>query len=274
MCENKLGELAKSLIAAKAEMAPLIAAQTANVKMKTGGTYSYSFAELADVYRVSEAALGKHGIAIFQNVWTSTETSTATVETMLYHAASDQSFTGGHIEMRAAGTPQDMGSAITYARRYSLVSTVGLATQDDDGSAATTAAQSRQATNGKAPQATKPPAPKPKPVAAIAEPEPPIAALHPVVAEWLNADNAADAAKAWAVENGAQPNDFAARNSLKKIVENDFDGKFTKDNAAAVLVAFHGRQLEHLESQADVVPVDDDDYDHAAADEEHAHRYS
>ena len=156
MCENKLGELAKSLIAAKAEMAPLIAAQTANVKMKTGGTYSYSFAELADVYRVSEAALGKHGIAIFQNVWTSTETSTATVETMLYHAASDQSFTGGHIEMRAAGTPQDMGSAITYARRYSLVSTVGLATQDDDGSAATTAAQSRQATNGKAPQATKP----------------------------------------------------------------------------------------------------------------------
>lgn len=150
---NQLGALAKALIAAKSEMEPLIAAQTAKVQTKSGGSYSYSFAELSDVYRTCESVLGRHGIAILQNVWTSAETNYAVAETMLYHADSDQSFTGGHIEMPARGTPQEVGSAITYARRYSLVATVGLATQDDDGNAASNnhaeiQRKSAQRTNG------------------------------------------------------------------------------------------------------------------------------
>lgn len=136
----KIGALAKALIAAKREMGPLVAAQVAKVSTKSGGSYSYTFAELADVYDVCEETLGKQGIAVLQNVWTTYERGAAAIaETTLYHADSDQYYTSGHVEMRTASatpTPQEVGSAITYARRYSLVSAVGLATQDDDGSSA------------------------------------------------------------------------------------------------------------------------------------------
>ena len=47
--------------------------------------------------------------------------------------------------------PQGMGSAVTYARRYSYMAIIGLAAEDDDGNAA-----SRQ--GAKAPQAIERPA--------------------------------------------------------------------------------------------------------------------
>jgi hypothetical protein len=77
----------------------------------------------------------------------------------------------------------------------------------------------------------------------------PADAIPSRVAEWLNQSKPADAAKAWAVETGAQPNDFAARNSLKKIVD-DLGGKLTTANAAQVLHRFYLRQQEHLAEQA------------------------
>lgn len=80
-------------------------------------------------------------------------------------------------------------------------------------------------------------------------------AISATVAEWLNAGKPADAAKLWAVSSGAQPNEHAARNSLKKIVDEQFSGKFTTDNAVKVLSAFHKRQLEHLAEQAAAEPT-------------------
>lgn len=58
--------------------------------------------------------------------------------------------------------PQGIGSALTYARRYSLMAMVGIAAEDDDGEAAT----GRQAPNVPA----KPPQPAKSPAKAIAEP--------------------------------------------------------------------------------------------------------
>lgn len=81
----------------------------------------------------------------------------------------------------------------------------------------------------------------------------PADAIPSRVAEWLNQSKPADAAKAWAVETGAQPNDFAARNSLKKIVDDQFGGKLTTANAAQVLYRFYLRQQEHLAEQAEQV---------------------
>lgn len=80
-------------------------------------------------------------------------------------------------------------------------------------------------------------------------------AISATVAEWLNAGKPADAAKLWAVSSGAQPNEHAALNSLKKIVDEQFSGKFTTDNAVKVLSAFHKRQLEHLAEQAAAEPT-------------------
>ena len=49
------------------------------------------------------------------------------------------------IALPAVGTPQAVGSAITYARRYSLLATIGLATEDDDAQAAAKRAAPRKA---------------------------------------------------------------------------------------------------------------------------------
>lgn len=78
-------------------------------------------------------------------------------------------------------------------------------------------------------------------------------ALHPTVAEWLNADNPAKAAQAWAIEIGAQSSEHSARNSMKKIVTDQFSGKFTDGNKNDVLTAYFHRQQEHLAELADAV---------------------
>ena len=53
-------------------------------------------------------------------------------------------------------------------------------------------------------------------------------------------------AYAWAIEAGACQNEFEAKNSMKKIVENKFDGKLTRDNVRQALAAFYQRQQEKL----------------------------
>jgi len=78
----------------------------------------------------------------------------------------------------------------------------------------------------------------------------PADAIPSRVAEWLNQSKPADAAKAWAVETGAQPNDFAARNSLRKIVDEQFGGKLNGVNLSQALHRFYLRQQEHLAEQA------------------------
>lgn len=81
----------------------------------------------------------------------------------------------------------------------------------------------------------------------------PANAIPATVAGWLNQAKPADAAKAWAVEQKAQPNEHAARNSLKKIVDNDFGGTFNTSNATQVLTAFYNRQLEHMAEKVSLV---------------------
>jgi len=59
------------------------------------------------------------------------------VETVLVHESGEQ-ISGGVLHVPAAkNDPQGYGSALTYARRYSLMATCGIAPEDDDGNQAT-----------------------------------------------------------------------------------------------------------------------------------------
>jgi len=70
--------------------------------------------------------------------------------------------------------PQGYGSAITYARRYSLQSIVGISAEDDDGNAASQPQPARPAPQAK-PAA---PAPKPAPQPTVKKPEPPVDLMY------------------------------------------------------------------------------------------------
>ena len=58
------------------------------------------------------------------------------LKTRLIHAESGQWISSTAIIPLPKNDPQGMGSAITYARRYSLCAILGIVTEDDDGNAA------------------------------------------------------------------------------------------------------------------------------------------
>jgi hypothetical protein len=74
-----------------------------------------------------------NGLCVIQ--FPNTDGNRVTVETILAHSSGE--YISESLTMVAImDTPQSIGSAITYARRYSLLAALGVATCDDDGAAA------------------------------------------------------------------------------------------------------------------------------------------
>lgn len=98
--------------------------------------------------------LNRNNFAVVQAV-THTEDNQPELTTKLLHSSGGE-MSSGMLLMSKSADPQGQGSAITYARRYALVSMLGLTVgEDDDGNAATTAEakaqeESRQTTNPRA----------------------------------------------------------------------------------------------------------------------------
>jgi ERF superfamily len=119
----------------------ILAAETAHVtgEAKDGRPirYSYGYADLAGVSQVVLRAIGRYGLS-FRALPTMTEQGFGLVYT-LAHAASGQRETGFWPLPDPLRTgAQAVGSAITYARRYTLLAVTGTAVDkdDDDGAAA------------------------------------------------------------------------------------------------------------------------------------------
>jgi hypothetical protein len=80
-------------------------------------------------------ALNANGIGLLQPTHECADG--VTVETLFIHESGEQ-MSGGKLHVPAAkNDPQGYGSALTYARRYSLMAACGIAPEDDDGNAAT-----------------------------------------------------------------------------------------------------------------------------------------
>lgn len=120
--------IAKAFVAAQKEFAPAI-------KNSTNPHFRSAYVDLAGCVEAVLDALNNHGIALMQR--THECDNGVKVETVLLHE-SGESITGGIIQVPAdKQTPQGYGSALTYARRYSLMAATGIAPEDDDGHAAT-----------------------------------------------------------------------------------------------------------------------------------------
>ena len=134
-----IGELAGALAKAQAGLGKLVASKTAKLKGKAKGSgkeyeYSYTYANLPDALEACRDTLNTNGIAIVQEPATGGGQGIE-VRTMLVHS-SGQWLRSGALFMPSKSGAQDVGSAITYARRYQLLAMVGLAPEDDDGAAA------------------------------------------------------------------------------------------------------------------------------------------
>lgn len=95
--------------------------------------FKSSYADLADICTVTKKVLPKHGLCYTQLV--TGETGKYSLVTMLIHT-SGQWLAGDYPLVPTKNDPQSLGSAVTYARRYSLQAIVGMASEDDDGNSA------------------------------------------------------------------------------------------------------------------------------------------
>lgn len=125
-------QIAPAFIKAKKAFAPAM-------KDKTNPAFRSKYADLGACLEAVEDALLENGIALYQE--TSEDPTGVTVETVLLHE-SGETIRGGKLHVPAAKQdPQGYGSALTYARRYSLMAACGIAPEDDDGNAATKSAR-------------------------------------------------------------------------------------------------------------------------------------
>lgn len=125
--EYEMKTIAAAFVKAKREFGPAL-------KDKTNPAFRSKYADLGACLEAVEDALLAQGIALIQE--TSLDDSGVTVETVLLHE-SGESLRFGKLHVPAAKQdPQGYGSALTYARRYSLITACGIAPEDDDGNAA------------------------------------------------------------------------------------------------------------------------------------------
>jgi hypothetical protein len=150
------GELAAALVDVLAELTDVARSRVADT-----GSYSYRFAELADVLDVVRPVLHAHGLGHVQLVDTEPVGNgvQVSVRTMIVHH-SGSTFASPPIRLAVLSTDaQRVGSAITYARRYSLMATLGIAGEDDDGQTAGTSSPPSRRESRAAATATAPPPP-------------------------------------------------------------------------------------------------------------------
>ena len=99
----------------------------------TNPHFKNQYADLPAVLEAVRPVLNKHGLSVVQHP--GFEDGLCTLSTMLLHKS------GEWMSAQAAAPvsrqdPQGIGSAVTYLRRYSLASVMGIGQADDDGNAA------------------------------------------------------------------------------------------------------------------------------------------
>jgi len=105
------------------------------LKSSTNPHFRSKYADLSACVEAVIEGLNGAGIALIQR--TSMDDTGVTVETVFVHESGEMMECGKLHVPAAKQDPQGYGSALTYARRYSLMAACGIAPEDDDGNAAT-----------------------------------------------------------------------------------------------------------------------------------------
>lgn len=128
MSEN-INELAAALAKAQGEM------KNAG-KTSDNPFFKSKYADLAEILNAVREPLSKYGLSVSQLYdGMGMPDKTITVTTLLMHSSGQYIGNSANYPVAKADI-QGVGSAITYARRYSLAAILGLSQEDDDGNAA------------------------------------------------------------------------------------------------------------------------------------------
>ena len=123
-------ELAKSLVTAQAAMSHA-AKDSKNPHFKS------AYSSLASVIDAVRPHLAANGLAFVQKLHNSD--NSVGVETVLIHESGEELSCGILYIPVTKNDAQGLGSCVSYGKRYSLQAALGVASEDDDGNAATKA---------------------------------------------------------------------------------------------------------------------------------------
>jgi hypothetical protein len=118
--------IASALVKAQKAFGPAL-------KTSTNPHFKSRYADLAACVEAVIGGLNDNGIALIQR--NSLDDAGVTVETVFVHESGEMLECGKLHVPAAKHDPQGYGSALTYARRYSLMAACGIAPEDDDGNA-------------------------------------------------------------------------------------------------------------------------------------------
>lgn len=131
---DQINELVTAFVAARGKFG----AVKKDAKGQVGQNRNYKYADLTSILDATTEVLLAHGLVVSQPI----EAETSSLVTKLMHVS------GQWIESRHPlpkyDRPQDFGSALTYARRYSLQALLCLSADDDDGAAAQKASETKR----------------------------------------------------------------------------------------------------------------------------------
>jgi hypothetical protein len=119
--------IATALVKAQKDFAPAL-------KDSNNPFFKTKYADLSACVKAVIDALNNNGIALVQKCHPCDDG--VSVETIFIHESGELLDCGVLHVPAAKNDPQGYGSALTYARRYSLMAACGIAPEDDDGNAA------------------------------------------------------------------------------------------------------------------------------------------
>ena len=103
--------------------------------------FKSKYADLSSVVAAVKPALAKHGLWFRQ--MTHMVDGGVSIETFICHATGEEVSCGVLFTPASKNDAQAYGSALSYCRRYSLMTAFGVCPEDDDGNAASKAANDR-----------------------------------------------------------------------------------------------------------------------------------
>jgi hypothetical protein len=116
-----------ALAAAQGEFPSIPRDKTVTVETRTGRSYTFSYAPLDTILALVRPVLSKHGLAFTQQLEFNGH---AQLRTELRHA--EGGVIGSSFPLGSWETPQQLGSATTYIRRYAATAILGIAAEEDD----------------------------------------------------------------------------------------------------------------------------------------------
>lgn len=121
---TEMGALAAALAKAQSAFPTVVKDKNVTITTKTGGSYSFSYAPLDSILDATRKPLAENGLAVIQML------DEGALITSIIHEGGG--IISGRVDLPPTTDVKELGSAVTYLRRYAIQAALGIAAEDDD----------------------------------------------------------------------------------------------------------------------------------------------